>query len=257
MREDAMTEETTPKKKGLSTLAWIGIGCGVLVVIMAAVLIVIGLFVVKKAKDVAGDFKDNPELAAARLLVKLNPELEEVSADGEAGTITVRHTKTGEIVTVSIQDLKEGRIKFTTDEGEVSVEANGDAEQGTLSVSRGDETWKLKTGVDTSAEIPGWVPVAPGAEVESPHVFESEGKVSGGFQLRSTESVDATAEFYRSRLKADGFEVSVNSFAIGEGDSGAVVTGSKADGQRSVTAMIRTDDGATRVVVSYQEGGGE
>jgi hypothetical protein len=254
MREDAMTEETIPKKKGLSTLAWIGIGCGALVVIVAVAMVVIGLFVVKKAKDVAGDFKDNPEMAAARLIVKVNPELEEVSADEEAGTITVRHTKTGEIVTVSLQDLKEGRIKFTTDEGEVSVEATGDAEQGTLNVSRGDETWKLKTGVDTTAEIPEWVPVAPGAEVESPHVVESEGKLSGGFQLRSPESVDATAEFYRARLETDGFEVRVNSFAIGEGDSGAVVTGSKDEGQRSVTAMIRTDEGATRVVVSYQEG---
>ena len=249
-----MAEEmtaTTPKKKGLSTWAWIGIGCGVLVVLACAVAVVAVLFLVDKAKD----FKDNPEMAAARLIVKVNPELEEVSSDEAAGTITVRHTKTGEIVTVSIQDLKEGRIKFTTDEGEVSVEASGDAEQGTLSVSRGDETWKMRTGVDTTGEIPAWVPVVEGAEIESPHVVESEGKLSGGFQLKSSESVNATAEFYRARLEAGGFEVRVNSFAIGEGDSGAVVTGSKDDGQRSVTAMVRTDEGATRVVVSYQEGG--
>jgi hypothetical protein len=255
--EDAMTEETTPKKKGLSTLAWIGIGCGALVVIVAAAMVVIGLFVFKKAKDVAGDFKDNPEMAAARLIVKVNPELEEVSADEEAGTITVRHTKTGEIATVSIQDLKEGRIKFTTDEGEVSIEATGDGDEGTFSVSRGDETWKMRTGVGTVGDIPAWVPVLPGSETESPHVVESEGKTSGGFQLRSTESVEAATAFYRERLEADGFEVNVNSFSVGEADSGAVVIGSQGDGQRSVTAMIRTDEGATRVVVSYQEGGGE
>lgn len=252
-----MTEETAPKKKGLSTLAWIGIGCGALVVIVAIVLVVATLFVVKKAKDVAGDFKSNPEMAAARLIVKMNPEIEEVSSDEEAGTITVRHTKTGEIVTVSIKDLKEGRIKFTTDEGEVSVEATGDADKGTLSVSRGDQTWKMRTGVDTAGEIPAWVPVVEGAAIESPHVVESEGRLSGGFQLRASESVEAATEFYRERLKADGFEVSVNSFAIGGADSGAVVTGSKGDGQRNVTAMIRTDEGATRIVVSYQEGGGE
>ena len=179
-----MTEETTAKKKGLSTLAWIGIGCGVLVVMVAAALLVIGMIAAKKFKDVAGDFKDNPEMAAARLIVKMNPELEEVSADEQAGTITVRHTKTGEIVTVSIQDLKEGRIKFTTDEGEVSVEATGDGEEGTFSVTRGDETWKMRTGVDTVGDIPAWVPVLPGSEAESPHVVESEGKTSGGFQLR-------------------------------------------------------------------------
>jgi len=254
--EDAMTEETAPKKKGLSTLAWIGIGCGVLVVIVAAVMVVATLFVVKKAKDVAGDFKDNPEMAAARLIVKVNPEIEEVSSDEEAGTITVRHKKTGEIVTVSIQDLKEGRITFTTDEGEVSVKAEGDAEQGTLSVSRGDETWKLKTGVDTAGELPGWVPVLPDAEVSNTHVVDGEGRVSGGFQLNSGESVDGAVEFYRSKLESGGFEVRVNTFSLGKDDSGAVVTGSQGDGQRSVTAMIRTEEGATRVVVSYQEGGG-
>jgi len=250
-----MTEETTAKKKGLSTLAWIGIGCGVLVVMVAAALLVIGMIAAKKFKDVAGDFKDNPEMAAARLIVKMNPELEEVSADEQAGTITVRHTKTGEIVTVSIQDLKEGRIKFTTDEGEVSVEASGDAEQGTLSVSRGDQTWQMKTGVDTVGDIPAWVPVLPGSEVDSPHVVQSEGKTSGGFQLRSTESVEAATAFYRERLQADGFEVSVNTFSMGEAESGSVVTGSTGDGGRTLTAMIRTEEGATRVVVSYQEGG--
>ena len=251
-----MNEEAPKSKKGLSTLAWIGIGCGVLVVIVAAVMIVIGLFVVKKAKDVAGDFKDNPEMAAARLIVKMNPELEEVSSDEEAGTLTIRHTKTGEIVTVSIEDLKAGRIRFTTDEGEVTVDATGDAEEGTVNVTRGDESWTLKTGVDTSAKLPEWVPVFPGAEVSNTHVVEGEGRVSGGFQLSCSEPVDAAVEFYRGKLEADGFEVRVNTFSLGETDAGAVVTGSQGDGQRSVTAMIRTEEGATRVVVSYQEGGG-
>jgi hypothetical protein len=254
-REDAMTEETAPKKKGLSTLAWIGIGCGALVVIVAAALVVVGLIAAKKIKDVAGDFKDNPEMAAARLIVKVNPELEEVSADEQAGTITVRHKKTGEVVTVNIQDLKEGRIKFTTDEGDVSLEASGEGEEGTFSVTRGDETWKMRTGVDTVGDIPAWVPVLPGSEAENPHVVESEGTTSGGFQLRSSESVEAATAFYRERLEADGFAVSVNTFSMGEADSGAVVTASKGDGKHNVTAMIRTEEGATRIVVSYQEGG--
>lgn len=250
-----MTEETTPKKKGLSTLAWIGIGCGVLLMIAAVALLVVGMIAARKLKDVAGDFKANPEMAAARLIVKMNPELEEVSADEQAGTITVRHKKTGEVVTVSIQDLKEGRIKFTTDEGEVSVEAKGEGEEGTVSVTKGDQTWKLKTGVETVGEIPAWVPVIPGGEVESPHVVTSEGKTSGGFQLRTSESVEAATDFYRERLKAGGFEVNVNTFSMGEAESGAVVTGSQGDGGRNMTAMIRTEEGATRVVVSYQEGG--
>ena len=51
-------------------------------VIVSVVLIVVGLFAAKKLKDVAGDldFEGNPELAAARMVVRLNPELEEVGS---------------------------------------------------------------------------------------------------------------------------------------------------------------------------------
>lgn len=262
--EDSMTDITdvtqeTPPKKGLSTLAWIGIGCGTLVVIVAVVLLVVGLIAAKKIKDVAGDldFEGNPEMATARLFVRMNPEIEEVAVDEDAGTLTIRHKDSGEMVTVGIEDLKEGRFTFTTDEGEVTIDATGDDEAGTISVTKGDETWKLKTGVETRADVPPWVPVPPGAEVSNPHVVESEGRTTGGFQLRSTDSVQSAVDFYRSRLEADGLSVRVNDFSAGEGEAGAVVNGSGGDDGRSVTVMIRTDDdGSTRIVVSFQEGSG-
>jgi hypothetical protein len=258
-REDMMTDtaDEVSKKKGLSTLAWIGIGCGTFVVLVSVVLIVVGLVAARKLKNVAGDldFEKNPEMAAARLIVRMNPELEEVAVDEQAGTLTVRHKDSGETVTVSIDDLKAGRLRFTTDEGEVSVDATGSMEDGTISVSKGDETWKLKTGVEIGSELPPWVPVYPGVEASSPHVVESEGKTSGGLQLTVADGVDAVADFYRSKLEADGFSVRVNEFEAGEAATGAVVNGSDAAGKRSVTAMIRRDDdGVTNVVVSFQEG---
>ena len=251
-----MTETTNPQqKKGLPTLAWVAIGCGVIVVIMVLVLTVGGLFMAKKIKDVAGDldFEDNPAMSAARLIVRMNPELEEVAVDEEAGTITVRHTDTGETVTVDIEDLKDGKISFTTDEGEVTIEASGDPEEGTLKVSSGDETWTLKTGVETSAEVPDWVPVFPDTTTESTHSMNSDGRLSGGFQLQADDDVDTVVEFYRSRLDAMGFDVRVDRFSS-EGDSGGVVHGQEEASGRGVTAMIRSnEDGSTRVAVSYQE----
>ena len=67
-----MTETVdAQQKQGLPTLAWVAIGCGVLVVIMVLVLTVSGLFMAKKIKDVAGDldFEDDPAMSAARLIV--------------------------------------------------------------------------------------------------------------------------------------------------------------------------------------------
>jgi len=244
------------QKKRLPVLAWVGIGCGVLLVLVALVLTVSGLFVAKKIKDVAGDldFEGNPTMAAARIIVRMNPELEEVAVDEDAGTITVRHTETGETVTVSIEDLQDGRISFKTDEGEVSIEASGDPEEGTLKVKSGDETWTLKTGVETVGEIADWVPVYPGATPENPHSVTSEGKMNGGFQFNSTDSVDQLVEFYRSRLTEMGFEVRVNEFSAGEGESGGVVYGQHESSGRSMTVMVRQEDGATTVAVSYTEG---
>ncbi len=75
----------TPERKGLGTLAWIGIGCGVLLVVVVIALAVTSWFVVGKARQVAVDVEGNPALAAARMIVKLNPELEEVEVDQDAG----------------------------------------------------------------------------------------------------------------------------------------------------------------------------
>jgi hypothetical protein len=243
-----------PKKKGLGTLAWIGIGCGVLVVIVAVVLVVGSLFMVKKAKQVAGDldFDENPGLAAARLVVRLNPELEEVEVDEEAGTITVRSTKTGELVTVDFEDIQEGKISWSTDDGEVTIDASGDEGDGTLSVTTDDKTWKLETGVETTGEIPDWVPIYPGTEVEGSHVVSGDDGLTGGFRLQTDDSVDAVVESYRSVLEERGFTVQVNSFSGDE--QGALVHGIDDATGRGVTVMSRGEAGTTTIAVSFREG---
>ncbi len=253
-----MTEDVEVQtKKGLPALAWIGIGCGVLIVIVLAVVLAGGLFMAKKVKDVAGDldFEGDPTMSAARLIVRMNPELEEVAVDKEAGTITVRHTGSGKTVTVSMEDIEEGRLRFLSDEGEVVIEASGDPEDGTISVTSQDKTWTLKTGVETAAEIPDWVPIFSGAEVESPHAVVSGDRTNGGYQLRSDEAVNVLVDFYRSELESRGFSVRVNSFAAGDDEAGAVVSATDEASNRGVTVMVRTDeDGSTHVAVSYQEG---
>jgi len=253
-----MTEGVeVPTKKGLPTLAWVGIGCAVLIVIVLAVLLAGGLFMAKKVKDVAGDldFEGDPAMSAARLIVRMNPELEEVDADEESGTITVRHKESGKTVTVNVEDIKEGRIRFTTDEGEVLIQADGDPEEGTISVTSEDKTWTLKTGVESAAEVPDWIPVFRDSEVENPHSIVTDGGTSGGYQLRSDEAVDVLVDFYRSELESHGFAVRVNSFSSSDDEAGAVVSATDEVSSRGVTVMVRSDvDGSTHVAVSYQEG---
>jgi len=242
--------DQAPQRKGLHPLAWVGIGCGVLLVIVVVVVMVLGFVVARKVKDVAQDFEANPGLAAARIVVKASPELEEVDVDEDAGTMTVRNTKTGEVVTVNFDDIKNGRFSWSTGDQEVSVDVS-QAEDGTVKITSSDgKGFSLSTGAAVTEDIPDWVPVYPGAEPTSRSSMESPEGVTGSFQLSTGDAVSDVIAFYRDGLKNGGFAVSVNTFS-GEGNEGGMVQGTLEAEQRGVTVMITREDGPTRVSVTF------
>ena len=69
----------------MKPIAWIGIGCGVIILIGVIVVLGAGIFVFDKASDFAEDFSENPAAFAAETIVRLNPELELVESDRESG----------------------------------------------------------------------------------------------------------------------------------------------------------------------------
>jgi hypothetical protein len=244
----------TPKKKGLPTLAWVGIGCGVLILIVVVVLVAGSLFVAKKVKDVAGDFEDNPGLAAARMIVRFNPELEEVAVDEDAGTMTIRNTKTGEEITVDVEDIKQGRLSWTAGGQEVTIDASGGEDGTVVDVKDGKESWKLTAGAGAATKIPEWVPVYPGTEPGGGYSTEREQGISGVFQLETDDAIAAMIDFYRSTLEEDGFNVNVNTFSGGDGEEGGLVNATSEETQRTVTVMVGSGEGQTTATVTFNEG---
>lgn len=244
-----------PAKKGLPTIAWIGIGCGALIVIMVLVLAVGGFLVARKAKQVAGDldFEGDPALSAARLIVRLNPELEEVSTDEENGTMTVRNTKTGEEITVNFKDIEEGRLSFSKGDQQVTIDASEAKDSGSISIEGDEGTLVISSGNKGSAEIPEWVPSYPGTEPGNRHSMQSDESLSGGFEIETGEGVGALIEYYRSALEEGGFDVSVNTFS-GEDGEGGMVNGHDEESQRNVVIIVNQEDGSTKAVVSYNQG---
>ncbi len=91
-------------------IAWVGIGCGGLIVVAIIIMIISGVWFSKKAKELGADFSKNPERAAAELVINFNPEYEKVSNDDEAATMTIR-AKDGTLLTLPYTDIAEG--KFT------------------------------------------------------------------------------------------------------------------------------------------------
>ena len=128
---------TPPKKKGLPVLAWVAIGCGAIVILTLVAFGALGFFAVRKGTEMVKEatgadsvsefvegFEKNPARAAAETAIRLNPELELVSSDDEAGTITFRNSRTGETATVDFEEIAQGRLSITTDEGDYSFDAS-------------------------------------------------------------------------------------------------------------------------------------
>jgi uncharacterized protein YneF (UPF0154 family) len=240
-------------RKGLPVWAWVGIGCGALMIVVLVVVMIGGFFVARKVQDVAADFEDNPAMAAARMIVKLNPELEEVSTDEEAGTITVRNTRTGEVITVNFEDIEDGKFSFTTDEGEITVDASQMDESGSIKVTNDDGGVIFSTGGAVPEDVESWVPVFPGCEPSNRHSMRTEDEMSGGFELETSAPIAEVLEFYRKTLEGEGYEVSVNTFTQDDSEGG-MVNGSHGETGRNVVAILSSEGGGpTKIVVSYSE----
>ena len=245
-------DKQAPASKGLPVWAWVGIGCGALMILILVVVMVGGFFVARKVKDVAADFEENPALATARMIVKLNPEFEEVSTDEEAGTMTVRNTETGEEITVNFEDIEEGKFSFTTDKGEITVDASEMQESGTINVTDDEGGVVFSTGA-VSDDVVAWVPIFPGCEPTNGHSMRTEEEQSGGFDLETSASVEEALEFYRAALTDEGYEVSVNTFTQEESEGG-MVNGTHREKGRNVVAIFSSDAGApTKIVISYSQ----
>jgi len=82
-----------PAKRGLSPIVWVLIIVGGLILLSVIGVVGAAFFFVHKAHQAGFDsqlMQRNPGYAAAKMIVAMNPDVEEVSHDEAAGTITVR-----------------------------------------------------------------------------------------------------------------------------------------------------------------------
>jgi len=83
------------KKKGLPPIAWVGIGCGGLLLIVAIVVTILIGKGVKMAKEFAEELEKNPGKALVETTVKFHPDIEMVSQDDLKGEATIRVKSSG------------------------------------------------------------------------------------------------------------------------------------------------------------------
>lgn len=248
-----MTPNPTPNKK-MSPWAWVAIGCGAIVIIamiaMGGLAFLGGRFIKKQADKM----EKNPTIAAAEWIVRANPELEVVESDADAGTLTIKNTKTGEVVTMNAKDIEEGKLTFTTKDGTTTIDGSANGEEGgTLKVTneKGEEA-VFTAGANVPKNLPAWLPVYAGATVEGAYDATSAGSRNATFTMKTSDSIDQVAEFYEAKLKSAGLKVDRSSYES-NGQKAITLVGTSEDGKKTATIGITNADGTTRAAVNFAE----
>jgi hypothetical protein len=240
-----------PPKKGMGPLAWIGIGCGV-IVILGCVAMAVFFYIVKT--KVVDPFQKNPGLAAAKLIVQANPDLDLVSENDDAQTFTVRNKKTNETITVGLDDIKNGRLKFSSSgQGAASV----DLSQQGVTVKAQDAKGQQSTfvaGAGAPKDMPAWLPTYPGASVQGGFSSKSAEGTSQSFALTSSDPVDKVLAFYQDQLKNNGLTVQQpTTVAVGGQTTTGAVKADSPDQKRHVQIVATAANGKTQASISYEE----
>ena len=237
------------QKKGLSPLAWVGIGCLGLLVIGGIVATAITVFVVGKVKEVAGEMEEDPVATTAKLLAAANPDIELVEADKENRTVTFRDVKTGEELTFGYDDIEKGKVTFSSGSESAELEvATGDDGSGGLTVKTSEGTATFGAGGDAS-DIPDWVPIYPGVTPTSNFSAEGGGQRTGTLSFTSDSDVESILDFYDDAAEKAGLETKSRT-TTGEG---AMWIAATSDDSRTLTVMASKGDGDMEVVVSFTE----
>lgn len=245
-----MTEEQTTQKKGLGPLAWIAIGCGVLI-LLAFVLMSAGLwFGGKMVKKGVEEFEEDPARKVAELFVAMNPELEMVETDEDQGTITVRIKESGEVATFDYSEIQEGKLSFESSEGTMTFDASGSQEGAffTVESDEGTATW----GTDDIAQ---WLPDYPRTEsLQVAYSNKTEDSHSGAFGFSTTDSVEQVVDFYREALEAEGFAVQENT-SLQDGVIERAFLNAQDDAtKRTAQVTIVPEGEGTQVGVTFNSG---
>jgi hypothetical protein len=218
-------------KKKTSPIVWIAAVVIGLFLLIGIGVLGVGFFVAHKVKNAGLDtelMQKNPALAAAKMMAALNPEVEVVNVDESKGLLSIREKKTGKVITMNAEDIKNGKISF-------SDESTGE---------------KVSFGADASAKLPAWVPDYPGSKPEG--AFSASGKEGDGglAHFKTSDAAPKVLAFYQDALKRAGYKITA-SLADASAASGGMVAAEDAANKRSVMVTVNAGGEGTEVALTY------
>ena len=213
-----------PVKGKISPIVWILLAVGGIFVLGILGLVGAGLFV---AHSVA----KNPGLVLAKIITAANPDAEVLSTDPGSQTMRIRDRKTGEEVTLSFDDIKKGKLKFS------ATGKNG--EVANMEIGGGE------------GKLPSWVPAYPGAKAQGNMTAKGEsadGMGEGGVVTFTTpDPPSKVTAFYEAKCKEMGMSVDLSQL----GGAGGMVMGADEGGKRTLQSWWAGAAATPRLSVTY------
>ncbi len=261
-----MTDPNIPAPAAKKTSPWlyVGLGCGGLILLLIIALGVRGwlgkiygednVLEGKSFEQFAAEMEADPEFTAVETMIRLNPEIELVSSNKEAGTVTLRQKSDGSETTISIADLQEGKLSFEQD-GQVTQMDAADGQLAVTQTTADGQTQTLTYGIGAIEEHSAYATalVLPEAQgVQSAMLMDSEEGKFGSFFYTTGKSVEDTATELQALGTQQGIEFERTPMESGDG---TFITLSKpqADDGKVLTLMLNQEAQGTKVTVSYQE----
>jgi hypothetical protein len=181
-----------PGPKKTSPIVWILLIVGGLFVVGVLGVIGLGMFALHKVKQAGLDpelMRNNPGLAISKLVTALNPDVQVLDTNDHEGTITVRDRKTGKVVKMSFDDVKNGHFNMRVQE---------DGKDATLEI-----------GADVNSKLPSWVPAYTGANVRGGLATKATGQngEEGNFTFTTSDSPETVRSFYEGKARDANMQV--------------------------------------------------
>ncbi len=220
-----------PPRRKTSPIVWILVAVLGLFVIGAAIIFAGGVLLVHKAQQAGIDsdlLRTNPGLAVSKLIAAANPNIEVVSTDDGAGTITVREKSTGKVITLTFDEARKGNFRFEAQDENgkrATMEFNGQ-----------------------NAKIPSDFPVYPGAKVEGNFSVSGDGGGPEGsaaqYSFSTSDPPRKVMAFYHEKLEDAGMKLAL---ATNTADGGMLVAEDDARG-RTVNVIVEAGSGGDTAI---------
>ncbi len=241
--------------KKTSPWVWVAGGCGCLIVVILVVVVGGGFFVAKKAGDMLEEFEKNPGMAALKLAVQVNPDLEMGEVDEANETVTIRNTKTGEDITLSFKDIEEGKFSMITEDGETTINFEGNEEGGGVRVTGkdGEETFQMGAGAD-AGELPDWVLLYPGAAtVEGGFTTSNAEGRTGMRMMNTTDTFESVLDWYQQEMEGAGHAVTRSVTQTQDGGYGSLSYNDETSGRSLTVVVLSAEEGGSTIQLQFGE----